>query len=272
MTTRHTFSTTLCLCLLLGPLTSGATEVSPPLSKIISFSGDEQRTLIAKNLARNLYLEKSTIKQVGGNTFNGCETANIDQHKQIHDKRIPVTQYKGVPIIGSPYYSVWVQVNDNNNNKYLNRLISALKVIETDTPELFSQLTQLVAEKGGYFIVGNFCPKNGGLTLGAFAPLPRRKQFVVMVSSTLLLMEDLFNPYDIAATLVHEAIGHGTAFYKDGSLSEFPAFAAQADFAAAVGDAQFRDVNNKSTNIRHKMKLSLSNAGHYLDKPDEPQK
>ena len=264
---KLTFSIATALCL--WSLTSVATEVSPPLSTIINFPADEQRALIAKNLARKLYLEKSTIKQVGGNTFNGCDTANIDKHRQIQDKQIPITQYKGIPIIGSPYYSVWVKVKENNNKMYLDRFISALKVIEKDTPELFSQLTQLMTEKGGYFIVGNFCPKNGGLTLGAFAPLPRRKQFVVMVSSTLLLMEDLFNPYDIAATVVHEAIGHGIAYYKNGSLSEFPAFAAQADFAAAVGDAQFKDVNNRSSNIRHKMKLSLSNVGHYLDKPDE---
>ncbi|PCI41315.1 MAG: hypothetical protein COB46_04130 [Rhodospirillaceae bacterium] len=259
---------TIAMSVCLWSLTSGATEISPPLSKLIKFQGDEQRAWVDKDLARHLYLEKSTIKQVGGNTFNGCDTANIDKHKQIQNKQIPVTQYKGIPIIASPYYSVWVKVNDNNNKMYLDRFISALKVIENDTPELFLQMRQLMSDKGGYFIVGNFCPKNGGLTLGAFAPLPGRKQFVVMVSSTLLLMEDLFNPYDIAATLVHEAIGHGTAYYEDGSLSEFPAFSAQADFAAIVGDAQFNDVNNRSSNIRHKMKLSLSNAGHYLDKPD----
>lgn len=245
-----------------------ASEVSPPLSNVITFSDDEHISLIAKNLARNLYLETSTIKQVGGNTFNGCDVANIDKHRQIKDQLIPVTQYKGIPIIGSPYYPVWVKVNENNNKIYLDRFVGALKVIETDTPDLFSKLRRLMSEKGGYFIVGNFCPKNGGLTLGAFAPLPTRNQFVVMVSSTLLLMDDLFNTYDIAATLVHEAIGHGFAYYEKGSLSEFPAFTAQADFAARVGDHQFKDINNKSSNIRYKMKLILSNAGHYLDKPD----
>lgn len=243
-------------------------HVLSPIAKLINFAQDGQRSSISKDIARSLYLEKASIVQVGGNTFNGCATSKTDQHKQIAAKSVPITQYKGIPIVGSPYYPVWVKVNANNNSIYLDRFIAALKVIETDTPELFARLQTLVKKHGGYLIIGNFCPKNGGLTLGAFAPLPKAKQFVVMVSSTMLLLPDMFNAYDIAATLVHEVIGHGIAYYGNGSLSEFPAFQAQADFAALVGDTKFIDNNNRSSNIKHKMKMSLSNNGQYLDKPD----
>jgi hypothetical protein len=252
-----------------GQASDSQHSVGAPMAKLMTFPSDGERAFIAKKLARTLYLEKASIVQVGGNTFNGCETANTDKHKQIGETSIPITQYKGIPIVGSPYYPVWVKVKKNNNAVYLDRFISALKVIEQDTPELFSKLTDLMKKHGGYLIIENFCAKNGGLTLGAFAPLPDRKQFVVMISSTMLLMPDLFNDYDIAATLVHEVIGHGTSYYGNGSLSEFPAFAAQAEFAALVGDDKFNDNNNRSLNIKHKMRMSLSNNGQYLDKPDK---
>lgn len=252
--------------------TSTAAEVTPRVSqtmaKLMTFPSNGQKNYIAKKLARSLYLEKAKITQVGGNTFNGCDAAKTNKHKQISNKSVPITQYKGIPIVGSPYYSVKVKKNSNNNKMYLDRFIGALKVIETDTPELFVRLQNLMTQRGGYLIIENFCPKNGGLTLGAFAPLPKRKQFVVMVSSTMLLLPELFNEYDIAATLVHEVIGHGTSYYGNGSLSEFPAFSAQADFAALVGDDKFIDSNNRSINIKYKMKMSLSSSGTYLDKAD----
>lgn len=263
------FAVTICALSASSLASEAKHNVAPPMAKLMNFPSTGEQAFIAKKLARALYLEKASIVQVGGNTFNGCDTANTDKHKQIGDAAIPITQYKGIPIVGSPYYPVWVKVKKNNNRVYLDRFVSALKVIETDTPALFAKLTQLMKAHGGYLIIENFCAKNGGLTLGAFAPLPDRKQFVVMVSSTMLLMPELFNDYDIAATLVHEVIGHGTSYYGNGSLSEFPAFTAQAEFAALVGDDKFNDNNNRSSNIKHKMRMSLSNAGQYLDKPDK---
>ena len=253
------------LSAVVAPASLAGDGVVAPLIKLLNFPRDGQKRYIAKKMARILYLEKASIVQVSGNSFDGCASSKTDQFKQIAATSVPILQYKGIPIVRSPYYPAWVKVNSNNNGLYLDRLQGALKVIEDETPKIFSRLQKMFQTHGGYLIIGNFCPKNGGLTMGAFAPLPKAKQFVVMVSSTLLLFPEMFNEYDIAATLVHEAVGHGTAYYNTGSLSEFPAFAAQADFAALVGNDKFIDNNNRSSNIKYKMKMNLSNVGHYLD-------
>jgi|GEM_PF-6804333 len=58
--------------------------------------------LIAKKPARALYLETSTISQVGGKTSN----TNKD------NTPLQITQYKGIAIIGSPYFPVPVKKQD----------------------------------------------------------------------------------------------------------------------------------------------------------------
>lgn len=221
---------------------------------------------ISKDIARHLYLENASIKQHGTDAFGGCEkTQNTNDNRLLPSPTIPVTHYKGIPIVGSPYYPVWVKTDQNNNSAYLDRTVRALQVIERETPNTFANMVRLMTQKGGYLIIKNFCPSNGILTLGAFAAISDSDHFVAMISSTMLLMPELFNDYDIAAALVHEIHGHGTAYYNHGSLSEFPAFTAQAEFASAVGDDKFLDANNMNNNIKAKMKLSLSNTGLYLD-------
>lgn len=239
-------------------------DVFSVLNTELSKAADGQRAFIQKATARNLYLENVKIRSHGVDFFNGCQQAKIDKHAQLPDTSLPVIQYKGIPIVGSPYHSVPIKTGKNNNEIYFKRLTGALKIIENHAPKTFQDIANTIRDKRGYMIVDNVCPSPSGLAFAAFIPRTSQNNFVVMVSSTLLLLPDLFNEYDIASQLIHEMHGHAVDYYRRGTTDETHAFTAQAAFADKVGDQNFIDVNNRAANIRTKVKLKLSTTGTYV--------
>ena len=220
---------------------------------------------------RDLYLENIKLKSNGVDFFSGCETQKLNKHKLLPAKTLPIVNYKGIPIVGSPYYSVPVITKKNNNKTYLKRLKRAIDLVETHLPKSFAKIQRTVRAARGYLIIDNFCPTKGALAYAAFIPRPKDRHFVVMVSSTLLLVDELFSDYDVAAQLVHEMEGHAVQFFQQGSTDEVNAFTKQAAFAKAAGDNKFIDVNNREHNIKTKIKLKLSTTGTYVEnKPAAP--
>lgn len=215
--------------------------------------------------ARDLYLEKVRIKSHGIDFMNGCQKAKMNKHKRLPISSVPVIRYKGYTIVGSPYQSVPIKTGKNNNPVYFKRLKGALDIIEKYAPDSFDAISETMKQKNGYIIIDNMCPSDGGLAFAAFVPRKSPEHFVVMVSSTLLLVPDLFNDYDIASQLIHEMEGHAVDFYRRGTTDETNAFTQQARFAERVGNKKFKDVNNRAVNLRTKVKLKLSTTGTYVE-------
>jgi|GEM_PF-3477587 len=247
-------------------LPTQAADLISALNAKLAKVSDGENILINKTLARSLYLEKVKIKSHGIDFLNGCKASKINKHAQLPDASLPVTQYRGFTIVGSPYHSVPIKTGQNNNAVYFKRLMSALKIIEDRAPDTFNVISKTMKRKNGYIIVDNVCPTSGGLAFAAFIPRKSMDRFVVMVSSTLLLLPDMFSDYDIAAQLVHEMEGHAMDFYRRGTTDESHAFTVQAAFAETVGDDRFLDVNNRTVNIKTKVKLMLSSVGTYVDR------
>jgi len=227
--------------------------------------GNADGILINKAVARSLYMEKNQLKSHGIDFMNGCKKTKINKHKALADKTVQVIKYKGITIVGSPYHSAPIKTGRNNNSVYFKRLKSALDIIEIATPATFQRITDTMRQKRGYIIIDNICPSDGGLAFAAFIPRKTLDHFVVMTSSTLLLLPDMFNDYDIAAQLVHEMEGHAVDYYQRGTTDETNGFSAQAMFAQRVGDGKFLDVNNRASNLRTKVKLKLSTNGSYVE-------
>ena len=164
-----------------------------------------------------------------------------------------------------------VKTKKNNNDLYFKRLKSAIDLMDRHVPKSFANIQKTMKQNRGYLIIDNICPTKGALAFAAFVPRTRDNHFVVLVSSTLLLVKDLFNDYDIAAQLVHELEGHAVQYYREGRTDEINAFTKQAAFAKAAGNDKFKDVNNRSQNLRTKIKLKLSKTGTYVkSKSDTP--
>ena len=260
----------LCVCAPLTEAASGSpgdhgSKLSAALSSLHAQRQPGHDATIPKDLAHQLYLENVTLIQKGANFIDRCKNANKNNHQPLPVDRVPFTLHEGITIIGSPYFSTPVATGKDNNAVYFARLQEALKVIERETPDVFASIRRQMREYNGYLAIGNFCPKNGGLTLGAFVPMKPTNQFAVLISSTLLLLPDMFNAYDIAAILVHEIEGHGADFYRRGVTDELNAFKTQAAFAHKVGDDKFLDVNNRSYNLETKLRLKLSTTGTYTE-------
>lgn len=230
-----------------------------------------ERALMDRVNVRDLYLEKVKLKSHGIDFFNGCSANKMNKHQLLPTQSLPVVNYKGIPIVGSPYHSVPVVTKKNNNDLYLDRLKRAIDLIESHQPKNFAKIQRTIRAGRGYLIIDNICPTGGALAYAAFVPRPRERNFVVLVSSTLLLVDDLFSDYDVAAQLVHELEGHAVQYFQEGATDEINAFSKQAAFAKIVGDTKFKDVNNRSQNIKTKIKLKLSTSGTYVkNKSDTP--
>ncbi|MCW8914448.1 MAG: hypothetical protein OQK24_01195 [Magnetovibrio sp.] len=140
-----------------------------------------------------------------------------------------------------------------------------MDIIEQHKPRSFAAIVKTMTQHRGYMIIDNFCPSSGGLAFAAFVPRTKQNNFVVMVSSTLLLLPDMFSDYDVASQLVHEMEGHAVDFYGRGTTDEAHAFTKQAQFATAVGGDKFIDVNNRPTNLEMRIKMKLSSKGTYVE-------
>lgn len=226
---------------------------------------DGESVHISKRVARHLYMENVSLRSHGVDFLNGCAEQNIDKHRHLSADAFPVTHYKDIPIVASPYHSVPIKTGKDNNAVYFQRLSAALNIIEATQPDTFAAIRNTVKINKGYIIIDNMCPSKSGLAYAAFVPRPKLDRFVVMVSSTLLLKDDLFSPYDIAAQLIHEIEGHAIDYYNRGTTDEVHAFTQQAAFAARVGDDKFTDANNRAGNIQAKIRLKLSSTGTYVD-------
>lgn len=239
----------------------------------------QQPVYIRKSLARKLYLEDVTVKTRGIDFLNGCKELQMNKHALLTGSKFPVIQYLGLTIVGSPYQSVPVKTGTNNNPTYFKRITAALNILQDTAPQTLSTIAAVMQRNRGYIIIDNICPTDGGLAFAAFVPRTNPKGYVVIVSSTLLLVPELFNDYDIAAQLVHEIHGHAVEYERRGTTDEAHAFAIQAAFARTVGDDRFLDVNNRTVNINTKIKLKLSRGGTYVkskplgvkSKPGVPQ-
>lgn len=260
---------TALISALLGPIVSAAPVQSADhvdrLQAYFSTASPTDTVRIDKELARNLYLEHVRLRTKGIDFLNGCTEANLDNHRQLPVTTLPALRHKGFTIVGSPYHSVPIKTGKNNNEVYFKRLTGAIDLIEANVPDSFAEISKIMADKRGYIIVENICPTNGNLAFAAFLPRPQEDHFVVMVSSTLLLLPDLFNDYDIAAQLVHEMEGHAVDFYRRGVTDETHAFIVQSKFAERIGDDKFSDVNNRHQNLKTKVHLKLSKSGTYVE-------
>ena len=254
----------LPLALVLFSPPTGAADKLATLNAALSKVQDGERVFINKTFARNLYLETMTIKSYGIDFLNGCKQANINKHAQLPDTDFAVVRRHNIIIVGSPFYSVPIKTGANNNVLYIKRIANALHIIKKYTPKTFDAISETMKQNHGYIIIDNVCPSDAGLAFAAFIPRVNQNQFIIMVSSTLLLLPDLFNDYDVAAQLVHEMHGHAVDFYQRGSTDEAHAFTVQSDFAQSVGDEKFLDVNNRTGNLRTRIKLKLSTMGTYV--------
>lgn len=241
-----------------------ASDIIIALNAELARMQNGQKVYINRSLARNLYLETVTIKSHGVDFLNGCKRSNINKHLQLPDTALPVVRYNAFTIVGSPYQSAPIKTGKNNNELYFKRITDALKIIEKQAPQTYAAISKTMQQNHGYIIIDNICPSDTGLAFAAFIPRPKQDHFIIMLSSTLLLLNELFNEYDIAAQMVHEMQGHAIEFYQTGATDEANAFRAQSAFAQQVGDANFLDVNNRTSNIQTKIKLKLSTSGTYV--------
>ncbi|MEG3618517.1 hypothetical protein V5T82_08640 [Magnetovibrio sp. PR-2] len=250
---------------------AGAADQIKLLQSKLSQVAQGERAFLDQVSVRDLYLEDVKLKSHGVNFFNGCQEQKLNKHKLLPINDVPVVNYKGIPIVGSPYFSIPVVTKKNNNALYIQRLKRAIDLVETHLPKSFAKIQRTMRAARGYMIIDNICPTQGALAYAAFVPRLKERHFVVLVSSTLLLVDDLFSDYDVAAQLVHEMEGHAVQFFQEGTTDEINAFTKQAAFAQATGNDKFKDVNNRAQNIKSKIKLSLSTTGTYVkNKTDVP--
>ncbi len=262
--TSYLFVITVFLFNYLTPNAYAADRVEILNAKLSKLNNGDQ-TLLDRTSVRALYLENVRIKSHGVDFLNGCKAMKINKHALLSTQSSPAIRYKGISIVGSPYYSAPVKTNKDNNSLYFKRLKLALDIIEKHKPQAFAAIVKTMAQHRGYVIIDNFCPSNGGLAFAAFIPRPKHNNFVVMVSSTLLLLPDMFSDYDVASQLVHEMEGHAVDYYGRGTTDEAHAFTKQAEFAATVGGDKFIDVNNRHANLKMRVKMKLSSKGTYVE-------
>ena len=238
------------------------------IHKLLSDRGGEEAVRLNRETARSYYLEG--LNQRKG-TDGSVLCINDGKDLLVPETSVPVTSYKGIPILGSPYpASAPRKEAANINDAYLKETIKALKVIETHTPKIFEDISAVFKNSGGYITFQNFCTSDG-LTLARFNALSdgKNKFFTVMLSSSLIFFPEFFNEFDIASALVHEAYGHAWEYYETGSTNEDKAFTAQMRFAELVGDDKFLDTRHTSENLKYKIKMSLTTSGNYVNKPDK---
>ena len=179
---------------------------------------------------------------------------------------VPLVGYKGIVLLGSPDLAARSgEAAPDLNQAYLQKTVRALKIIETHAPGMFKEISATFMNYGGHVTFRNF-PNKKGVILGKFRAITKkgRKFFIIELSTRLFSLPGLFNAFNIASTLIHEAHGHARGYYANAPLNEAQAFASQMQFARLVGDEKFQDVRHRFDNLKFRVRMTLSNTGNYV--------